>query len=160
MYGRVISLNTTFVILSILSLQPHIDMAQVQMEELDFRTLLTRLGFAQSAIQAITDNGLRTTEDLVGIDQDDIENIIKIIRASQVPPMLVSYIAQKLFTVLCYWVNRRRRLLESIAANEFTPQALEAFGKLMAHESQEDETTNGITMSQTQIKCMIQSTNA
>jgi hypothetical protein len=74
----------------------------------DFRALLQRFGFSQDGVQAIVDNGIRTTLDLIGIDTDDIENIVKIIRASQTPPMLVLYIAQKRRSVLAYWVSRRQ----------------------------------------------------
>ncbi len=55
-------------------------MAQIQ--ELDFRTLLQRFGFSPDALQAIVDNGIRTTADLIGLVSDDIENIVKITRAS------------------------------------------------------------------------------
>ena len=114
-------------------------MAQVQ--ELDFRALLQRFGFSQDALQAIIDNGIRTTTDLIGLVADDIENIVKIARSSRTPPMLVSYLAQKRLSILTFWVNRRQRLGETITAPEFTVQVSEAAGRLMAFEDQEDETT-------------------
>jgi hypothetical protein len=55
--------------------------------------------------------------------------------------MLVPYMAQKRLDVMCYWVNRCHRLQESIHADEFTPMAAEAFAKLMAFESQEEDAT-------------------
>jgi hypothetical protein len=128
MYG--ISLSLTFLLLLI---PITAEMAQAPVR--DFRALLQRFGFSQDGVQAILDNGIRTTPDLIGIDTDDIENLVKIIRASRTPPMLVSYIAQKRLSVLAYWVNRLRRLGESIAALDFTEQAAEDAGKLMAFES-------------------------
>jgi hypothetical protein len=79
--------------------------------------------------------------DLIGIDFNDIENIVKIIRTSTVPPTPVSYIAQNSLTVLCYWVNRRHCLNESIDAQEFSQDAMDAFSKLMAYKQKEDDTT-------------------
>ncbi len=116
-------------------------MAQVQVRELDFRTLLQWFGFSQDAIQAIIDNGICTTTDLIGIVSDDIENIVKIARASQTPPMLVSYLAQKRLSILAFWVNRRHQLAESIEAPKFTVPVSEATSRLMAFEDQEDETS-------------------
>jgi hypothetical protein len=115
-------------------------MAQVQ--ELDFRALLQRFGFSKDGVQGIIDNGVHTTGDLIGIDSDDIENIVKLIRASRTPPMVVSYIAQKRLSVLMFWTNRRRRLGESILASDFTLQAAEEASRLMAFEDQEDDTTS------------------
>ena len=57
-----------------------------------------------------------------------------------VPPMLVLYMAQKHLDIMCYWVNHCHQLQESINANEFTPLVSEAFAKLMAFETQEEET--------------------
>jgi hypothetical protein len=114
---------------------------QMHAPRVAFQHLLTRFGFSPPAIQGIIANGIMSTRDLIGIDSTDIENIVKIIRASTVPPMLVSYVAQKRLTVLCYWTNRRQRLGETIDELEFTPEAMEAFSKLMSYEQQEDETT-------------------
>jgi len=129
----------TATLLFCLHLVTTIRMAQVQ--ELDFRALLQRFGFSQDALQAIIDNGIRTTTDLIGLVADDIENIVKIARSSRTPPMLVSYLAQKRLSILTFWVNRRQRLGETITAPEFTVQVSEAAGRLMAFEDQEDETT-------------------
>ncbi len=60
-----------------------------------FQAALARFGFAPNATAAIIANGITTTQDLIGIDSKDIENIIKIVRASTTPPMLVPYMAQK-----------------------------------------------------------------
>ncbi len=51
-----------------------------------FHAALQCFGFTQPAIIAIITNGLTTTQDLIGIDAKDIENIMKIVRASTVPP--------------------------------------------------------------------------
>jgi hypothetical protein len=112
-----------------------------QVAELDFRALLQRFGFSQESLQALVDNGVRTTADLTGLVADDIENIVKIIRASRTPPMLVSYLAQKRLTILTFWVNRCKRLGEPIQATDFTVPIAEAASKLMALEDQEDDTT-------------------
>jgi hypothetical protein len=55
--------------------------------------------------------------------------------------MPVSYIAQKHLTIQCYWVNRQQHLNESIGTLEFTPDAMDAFSKLMVYEQKEDDTT-------------------
>ena len=108
----------------------------------EFANSLAQFGFSQAAQAAITANGLQSTQDLIGLSEKDIDNIMKIVRASTVPPMIVSYMAQKRLTVMCYWVNRRHRLDEYIGAEEFTPPVADAFSQLMAFESQEEEQTN------------------
>jgi hypothetical protein len=110
-------------------------------EEGDFQAALAHFGFTQPAILAIVANGLTISNDLIGIETKDIENIMKILRTSTVPPMMVPYMAQKRLNTLCYWVNRRHRLLESIDIIEFTPEAADAFGRLMAFETQEEDTS-------------------
>jgi hypothetical protein len=109
-------------------------MARMQAQA-DFQLALSGFGFSQPAMLAIVANGLTNSQDLVGIKNKDIENIMKIIRASMVPPMLVPYMAQKCLNILCYWVNHRHRLMESIDINEFTPEAADAFGRLMTFEA-------------------------
>jgi len=63
-------------------LHPITTIRKVQVQEIDFRALLQRFGFSQEALQAIIDNGIPTTTDLIGLVADDIENIVKIARAS------------------------------------------------------------------------------
>ncbi len=109
--------------------------------EADFITVLTHLGFAPGVIQTINDNGFNTTADLIGVDEKDVENLLKIIRSSTTPPTLVPYMAQKRLNTLCYWVNRRHRLQESIHARDFTPEALEAFTQLLTLDKQEEDTS-------------------
>ena len=116
-------------------------MARMQAQA-DFQQALSTYGFSQPAILAIVANGLTNSQDLVSIESKDIENIMKIVRARTVPPMLVPYMAQKRLNILCYWVNRRHRLMESIDINEFTPEAADAFGRLMTFEAQEEETSS------------------
>lgn len=108
----------------------------------EFTNSLAQFGFSQPAQAAITANGLQTTQDLIGLSDKDIDNIMKIVRASTVPPMTVSYMAQKRLTVMCYWVNRRHRLGEYTGAEDFTPDIADAFSQLMTFESQEEEQTN------------------
>ncbi len=110
-------------------------------QQIAFHAALQHFGFTQPAMNSLIASGLTSSQDLIGIDAKDIENIMKIVRASTVPPMLVPYMAQKRLDIMCYWVNQRHRLQESIDANEFTPLAAEAFAKLMAFETQEEEMT-------------------
>lgn len=111
--------------------------AQVQAQAA-FQAVLAQFGFSQIAIQAIVANGITSMQDPLVLKQD-IENIMKIMRASTVPPMLVPYMEQKCLNILCYWTNQRHRLMESMDINEFTPEAADAFGCLMTFETQEEE---------------------
>jgi hypothetical protein len=108
----------------------------------EFSNSLAQFGFSQPAQAAITANGLQTTQDLIGLSDKDIDNIMKIVRASTVPPMIVSYMVQKRLTVMCYWVNRCHCLGEYVGAKEFTSDIADAFSQLMTFESQEEEQTN------------------
>jgi hypothetical protein len=49
--------------------------------------------------------------------------------------------AQKRLNTLCYWVNRRHKLHESINSCEFTPDALEVFTQLLALDKQDEDTS-------------------
>jgi hypothetical protein len=44
-----------------------------------FQAALQRMGFTQPAIAAITANGINTSQDLIGLDEKDVEQILKII---------------------------------------------------------------------------------
>jgi len=57
--------------------------------------------------------------------------------------IVVPFMAQKKFTIFCYWVNCRSRLGESIAAGLFTDQAVTSYGRLMTQESK-DEDNKGV----------------
>jgi hypothetical protein len=59
-----------------------------------FQAALQRIGFTQPAVAAMTANGITTIQDLIGLDDKDVEQILKIIRVGP-PPVLVPYIAQK-----------------------------------------------------------------
>jgi hypothetical protein len=59
-----------------------------------FQAALTRIGFSQAAVQAMNNNGIDTTMDLIGLDDKDTAQILKIIRTAN-PPIVVPYIAQK-----------------------------------------------------------------
>jgi hypothetical protein len=73
-----------------------------------FQAALTRLGFSQSVVMAINNNGINSTVDLIGLNEKDTAQILKIIRTAD-PPVAVPYIAQKRLNIFCYWVNRRTR---------------------------------------------------
>jgi hypothetical protein len=66
-----------------------------------FQAALTRLGFSQVAVQAINNNGINTTTDLIGLDDKDTSQILKIIRTAT-PPVVVPYIAQKRLNISCF----------------------------------------------------------
>jgi hypothetical protein len=106
-----------------------------------FNQALTRIGFAAEPIAAINQNQITTTASLIGMDKDDIEQLMKIVRGGQGAPVInVPFLAQKKFKILCYWVNRRSRLGESIAPGQFNEQAVTNFGKLLAQENRDEET--------------------
>jgi hypothetical protein len=106
-----------------------------------FQAALTRLGFGQPAIAALNNNGIGETNDLIGLNEKDTAQILKIIRTAN-PPVNVPYIAQKRFNIFCYWVNRRTRLNKPIDAGSFNQAALDSYGRLLAFENnQEDEAT-------------------
>jgi hypothetical protein len=76
-----------------------------------FNQALTRIGFAADSIAAINQNQITTTASLIGMDKDDIEQLMKIIRGGQGAPVInVPFLAQKKFKIFCYWVKRRDRL--------------------------------------------------
>jgi hypothetical protein len=106
-----------------------------------FTALLHRLGIDQAVSQAINANGFTTTNDLIGVDDKDIDNLLKIISTSTTPHTLVPYIAQKRLYTLFYWVNCRHHLEESISAADFTPAALNAFTQLQQLDKQDEESS-------------------
>jgi hypothetical protein len=58
-----------------------------------FQATLQRIGFSQAATLAIANNGITTAQDLVGLDDKDVEQILKIVRTGP-PPVPAPYIAQ------------------------------------------------------------------
>jgi hypothetical protein len=108
-----------------------------------FQAALTRIGFPQAAVDGLTANGITTVQDLIRLTDKDTAQILKIIRTG-VPPVLVPYIAQKHLNIFCFWVNRRHRLNEPIAAALFTQAALDQYGRLMMFEEQEDDAANTV----------------
>ena len=113
----------------------YIQMAQA----IAFQAALQRMGFSQAAVAAMTVNGITTSQDLIGLDDKDVEQILKIIRIGP-PPILVPYIAQKGLNIMCYWASRRHRLNEPIDAVLFNAAAIETYGKMMTFESKEEDT--------------------
>ncbi len=104
-----------------------------------FQAALNRLGFNQESVEALVANGLTRTEDLCSLEDNDVEQLLKIIRTGP-PARVVPFLAQKRLITFCFWAKRRSRLGESIAANLFTPQALEAYTTMMTLTSKEDDT--------------------
>jgi hypothetical protein len=92
-----------------------------------FTAALNRLGFSQAAITSMNANGLNTMTDLIGLNDKDMAQILKIIRTAE-PPVVVPYIAQKRLNIFCYWVNHRSNLGETIEAASFNQAALDAYG--------------------------------
>jgi hypothetical protein len=106
-----------------------------------FNAALTRIGFLAEAIASVNQNQVTSTMSLIGISKDDVEQLMKIVRGGHgVPVITVPFMAQKKFTTLCYWVNRRNRLGESIAPGLFNDQAVILYRQLMAQESRDEET--------------------
>ncbi len=64
-----------------------------------FQAALQRMGFSQAATAAITANSIHMAQDLIGLDDKDIEQILKIIHTGP-PPIMVPYIAQKRFNIM------------------------------------------------------------
>ncbi len=109
-----------------------------------FTAALMRIGFAADATVAIQQNQVMTMNSLIGMTKGDIEQLMKIVRGGQgAPVIVVPFMAQKKFTILCYWVNRRFRLGESIAAGQFTEATVQTYGCLMA-QGNKDEETEGV----------------
>jgi hypothetical protein len=50
-----------------------------------FQAALQRIGFTQPAVAAMTANGITTIQDLIGLDDKDDEQILKIIRVGTRP---------------------------------------------------------------------------
>jgi hypothetical protein len=121
---------------SYLSFTPSI--GRIMAQAVAFQAALQRIGFSQPATAAITANGIHTAQDLIGLDDKDIEQILKIICLGP-PPILVPYIAQKRLNTMCYWATRRNRLNEAIDPGLFNAQAIETYGKLMAYEAKEED---------------------
>jgi hypothetical protein len=103
-----------------------------------FLATLVAFRFYPDAIQGLTNNGLLSTHDLIGLTARDIEKIMKIIRIGP-PVVVVPYLAEKNLTILTYWVNRRNRLQESINPILFDAEELEASSKLMNAEAKDKD---------------------
>ncbi len=117
--------------------------AAIADEQAAFAAALTQFGFPQTAADGILNNGLLSTYVLIGLEVKDIENIVKIVRTATTPPTLVPYMAQCQLEIMCYWVNRRHRLMEPINADLFNHMTIEAFGKLlnMENQAQQEDST-------------------
>ena len=70
-----------------------------------FQAALTRLGFAQPAIATLDANGLTGVRDLINLTKKDVEQLLKIVRASP-PPVVVPFLAQKRLNIFCYWATK------------------------------------------------------
>jgi hypothetical protein len=100
-----------------------------------FNATLTRIGFTANALAAMNQNQVNSTASLIGMHKDDVEQLMKILRGGQgAPIIIVPFMAQKKFVILCYFVNWRTRLSESIAPHLFNDQAIIQYGCLMAQE--------------------------
>jgi hypothetical protein len=106
-----------------------------------FNAALTRIGFRAEAIGAMNQNQVTSTASLIGMNKDDVEQLMKIIRGGQgAPIILVPFMAQRRFTIFCYWINRHNCLGESIAPNLFTDHSIISYGRLMTQEDKDEET--------------------
>jgi hypothetical protein len=106
-----------------------------------FNAALTRIGFSAEVIASVNQNQVTSTMSLIGMSKEDVKQLMKIVRGGHgVSIILVPFIAQKKFTILCYWVNRRNCLNESIAPGLFNNQAVILYSQLMAQENRDEET--------------------
>ncbi len=106
-----------------------------------FNSALARIGFTNEAIASINQNQVVSTASLIGMEKDNVEQLMKIIRGGQgVPVIPVPFMAQRKFTILCYWTNRRTHLGEPITPSLFNDQAILQYGRLMSQESKNEET--------------------
>jgi hypothetical protein len=87
-----------------------------------FQATLQRMHFSQAAPAAITANGIHTIQELIGLDDKDINQILKINRLGP-PPILVPYIA----------------LNKEIDPGLFNAQAIKTYGKLMTYGVKEED---------------------
>jgi hypothetical protein len=71
-----------------------------------FQAALQRIGFGQAAIAALETNGLETVQDIVNLNNKDIEQLLKIVRAGQ-PPLVVPFLAQKRLNIFCFWQRNK-----------------------------------------------------
>ena len=68
-----------------------------------FNQALTHIGFAADSIAAINQNQITTTASLIGMDKDDVEQLMKIIRGGQGAPVInVPFLVLKKFKIFCY----------------------------------------------------------
>lgn len=66
---------------------------------------------------------------------------MKIVQGGQGTPVIaVPFMAQRKFTIFCYWVNRHDRLGESITPSLLTDQAIIQYEHLMVQEDKDGET--------------------
>ncbi len=60
-----------------------------------FNSALTRIGFTNEAIASINQNQVVSTASLIGMEKDDVEQLMKIIRGGQgVPVIPVPFMAR------------------------------------------------------------------
>jgi hypothetical protein len=105
-----------------------------------FRDILQMLGFQQNAIAALNSNGLGTTQDLVGLTDKDVEQILKIICPGP-PPVNVPYLAQKRLNIFCYWATRCHHLNEAIEPKLLNHAQVDSYGRMMSLMTQDEETS-------------------
>lgn len=100
-----------------------------------FQAALTRMGFNAHSSAALNANGVTAVRDLINLDSNDVEQILKIIRTGP-PPVPVPYLAQKHLNIFCYWATRHNRLGEALDAALFTIPAMNQYGAMMALSEQ------------------------
>jgi len=106
-----------------------------------FNAALNRIGFSPEAVVAMNQNQVSSTASLIGMQKEDVEQLMKVICGGQGAPVIaVPFMAQQRFVTLCYWINPRTRLGEPIAPRLFNDQAIIQYGCLMAQEERDKET--------------------
>jgi hypothetical protein len=114
-------------------------MANQVTTEQEFEAALIHFCFTQAATDMIVHTGLINTHPLIGFNGKDIVNIMKIVHDSTMPPLMVSYIAQKKLMVMTYWTNHCHGLAKPITARLFTLGIVDVFTQLMTYESQKED---------------------
>jgi len=103
-----------------------------------FNAALTRIGFNAQAVASLNANGLTLVPDLINLNEKDIAQVLKIVRAGP-PALVVPYLAQKKLEIFCFWASRQNRLNEPLDPALFTQPAINTYGAMMALSTQEED---------------------
>ncbi len=91
--------------------------AALNEEQLQYNTMMTRIGLSPAAIAALVDLGLGNINSFNDLTENDIPSIVKELRQGGV---LVRQSSQNFLHALRYWVVRQTRLQEEFSSQDFT----------------------------------------